>query len=323
MMTYTNSNLATVNIPSPNMNKTRINSEYNPEGVIDMIAIHHMAGNLTVEACGRLFSNARRKASSTYGIGTDGRIAQYVDEAYRPWTTSSKAVDYRAVTVEVANDGGAPDWHVSDKAIESLIKLCADVCKRNGIKKLNYTGDSSGNLVMHKWYIATACPGPYLASKFKYIADEVNKLLAAEEEEKKEDNTKEENKLYYVQVGAYGKKENAEAMVAKLKSAGFNAIIKTDEIKAEEAKEVEEVKEEIKEEEPVTEPIVSEIKFDIGDKVKIKRGAPVYGTTTEFQPWVYNSTLYVRDIYGSRAVVSTLAFGAITGAVDTKYLIKI
>jgi nucleoid-associated protein YgaU len=52
-----------------------------------------------------------------------------------------------------------------------------DICQRNGIEKLNYTGDKSGNLTMHKWFAATGCPGPYLESKFPYIAEEVNKRL--------------------------------------------------------------------------------------------------------------------------------------------------
>lgn len=30
---------------------------------------------------------------------------------------------------------------------------------------------------MHQWYQNTNCPGPYLSSKFSYIADEVNKIL--------------------------------------------------------------------------------------------------------------------------------------------------
>jgi cell division protein FtsN len=34
-----------------------------------------------------------------------------------------------------------------------------------------------------------------------------------------------ESKLYRVQVGAYAKKENAEAMQNKLKAAGFDAVI--------------------------------------------------------------------------------------------------
>ena len=30
---------------------------------------------------------------------------------------------------------------------------------------------------MHTWLAATACPGPYLKTKFKYIAEQVNKKL--------------------------------------------------------------------------------------------------------------------------------------------------
>ena len=77
---------------------------------IDTITIHCMAGNCSVETCGNLFASSARQASSNYGIGTDGRIALYVDEANRSWCTSSNANDQRAVTIEVANNGGAPDW---------------------------------------------------------------------------------------------------------------------------------------------------------------------------------------------------------------------
>ncbi|MFR1232330.1 MAG: N-acetylmuramoyl-L-alanine amidase [Evtepia gabavorous] len=46
--------------------------------VIDTISIHCMAGNGSVETCGALFADPARKASSNYGIGSDGRIALYV-----------------------------------------------------------------------------------------------------------------------------------------------------------------------------------------------------------------------------------------------------
>lgn len=143
---------------------------------IDRITIHHMAGNLSVETCGNVFQS--RKASSNYGIGTDGRVGMYVEEKDRSWASSSSANDNRAVTIEVANNSGSPNWTVSDKALAKLIDLCTDICKRNGIKKLNYTGDTTGNLTMHKWFVATNCPGPYLESKFPYIASEVNKRLS-------------------------------------------------------------------------------------------------------------------------------------------------
>lgn len=142
------------------------------------ITPHHMAGNLSVEACGKLWQNPSRRCSSNYGIGTDGRIACYVEEQNRSWCSSSAANDNQAVTIEVANDGGAPDWHVSDKAIESLINLMVDICKRNGIKSMNFTGNANGNLTLHKYFTATACPGPYMEGKMSWIASQVNQRLA-------------------------------------------------------------------------------------------------------------------------------------------------
>ena len=72
---------------------------------IDTITIHCMAGNCSVETCGQIFASSARQASSNYGVGTDGRVALYVDEANRSWCTSSNANDQRAVTIEVANNG--------------------------------------------------------------------------------------------------------------------------------------------------------------------------------------------------------------------------
>lgn len=147
---------------------------------IRKITIHHMAGNLTVEQCGAVFAPTSRKASSNYGIGTDGRIGMYVEEKDRAWTSSSPDNDNQAVTIEVANNTLGPSWTVSDKAMSSLIDLCVDICKRNGIQRLNFTGDKTGNLTMHCYFKSTLCPGPYLKSKFPYIASEVNKRLGAE-----------------------------------------------------------------------------------------------------------------------------------------------
>lgn len=104
----------------------------------------------------------------------------YVEEKDRAWTSSSPDNDNQAVTIEVANNTLGPNWTVSDKAMASLIDLCVDICKRNGIQRLNFTGDKTGNLTMHCYFKSTLCPGPYLKSKFPYIASEVNKRLGAE-----------------------------------------------------------------------------------------------------------------------------------------------
>ena len=156
---------------------------------ITKITIHHMAGNFTVEQCGNAFASKARQASSNYGIGTDGRVGLYVEEQNRSWASSNRENDNMAVTIEVANDEIGGNWHVSDKALKKLIELCTDICKRNGIKELKFTGDKSGNLTMHKYFAATGCPGPYLESKFPYIASEVNKRLKAKEIPKEIENT--------------------------------------------------------------------------------------------------------------------------------------
>ena len=145
---------------------------------VDKITIHHMAGNLSAETCGYVFQT--REASANYGIDTGGKVGCYVDEDNRAWSTANYSNDRRAINIELANDGGAPDWHVSDTAINKCIDLCVDICKRHGISRLNYTGDANGNLTRHNMFMATTCPGPYLQSKFPYIADEVNKRLSGQ-----------------------------------------------------------------------------------------------------------------------------------------------
>lgn len=149
-------------------------------GKIDRITIHHMAGVGTVEQCGAIFASPSRGASANYGVGNDGRIGLYVPEDKRAWTSSSALNDNRAVTIEVSNSAAYYPWPVSAAAYRALIDLCVDICRRNGIEKLVYTGDTRGNLTRHNMFAATLCPGPYLQERFPAIAEEVNERLEDE-----------------------------------------------------------------------------------------------------------------------------------------------
>ena len=140
------------------------------------ITPHHMAGNLTIEQCANVFASSSRQASANYGIGTDGRIGCYVDEDNRSWASANYNNDRQAITIEVANDEIGGNWHVSDKALESLINLCVDICKRYNFT-LTYDGTPNGSLTRHNMFVNTTCPGPYLQSKFPNIVEEVNKRL--------------------------------------------------------------------------------------------------------------------------------------------------
>lgn len=191
---------------------------------IDTISIHCMAGDLSIEDCGDLFADPARKASSNYGIGSDGRIGLYVEETDRSYCSSNSANDHRAVTIEVANDGGADTgWHISDAAYRSLINLCADICRRNGIKELKWKADKSligqvdkQNMTVHRWFAAKACPGDYLYNLHGTIASEVNSLLKG---------TSVNGLLYRVQVGAYSSKTNADSMLKKVSNAGYDTYM--------------------------------------------------------------------------------------------------
>lgn len=163
-------------IISPNKNKRK--------SKIDTISIHCMACNGTAVSLGNHFANKSAKASSNYGIGSDGLIACYVPEEYRSWCTSNPENDHRAITIEVANDGGAPDWHVSTAALGALVELLTDICKRNGIPRLLWRADKSligqvdkQNMTVHRWFANKACPGNYLYNLHGSIAEDVNVRL--------------------------------------------------------------------------------------------------------------------------------------------------
>lgn len=221
-MAFTNSSLISYTKLSPNHSGQRTQP-------ITKITVHHMAGNLSVETCGNLFANPNRNASSNYGIGSDGRIALYVEEKNRAWTSSSSWNDQRAITIEVANNTLAPNWTISDMAYKSLINLIVDICKRNNIKELKFTGDKNGSYTWHCFYAATACPGPYLKAKTPQIIEEVNNRLKevynftpAKEEEKTPQISEE---IYIV------KKGDTLSKIAKIYNTTYQKIAKDNNIK--------------------------------------------------------------------------------------------
>lgn len=153
---------------------------------IDTITIHCYVGQASVESMGGWFSEKSARCSCNYGIGSDGRIALIVDERDRSWCSSSSSNDNRAITIECASDRTEP-YAVNDKVYASLIKLCADICKRNDIKELRWKGDKTligqvdkQNLTVHRWFANKSCPGEYLYNLHGRIAKEVNDILKSD-----------------------------------------------------------------------------------------------------------------------------------------------
>lgn len=180
-MAYTNSNLVSYTKLSPNHSGQRTHS-------IDRITPHCVVGQLSAESICGCFTSPSRQASCNYGIGKDGRISLCVEEKNRSWCSSSNANDQRAVTIECASDMSEP-YAMNSAVYNSLVKLCVDICKRNGKKKLLWLADKNKTLnyapksdemvlTVHRWFANKSCPGNWLYSRLGDLAAKVTSELS-------------------------------------------------------------------------------------------------------------------------------------------------
>lgn len=168
---------------------------------IDTIIIHCIVGQCTAKDGVEWFYETPTDCSVQYVVGRDGSVGQSVEEEYRAWTTggvdhdgkpirvngfSGADMDHRAVTIEVASDT-TPPYAITDEAYEALVKLCADICMRNGIGALKWCGDKSlvgvtdkQNMAVHRWFAYKDCPGDYIYERLGEIAGRVNKIIEEE-----------------------------------------------------------------------------------------------------------------------------------------------
>lgn len=342
MSKYTNSGLVDCVVLSHNYTNGR-------KHAIDTITPHCVVGQLTAEGIGACFPMGAG-ASCNYGIGKDGRVVLVVEEKNRSWCSSNADNDNRAVTIECASDGKQP-YAFNDAVYNKLITLCADICKRNGKTKLLWLGSKETTinytpaphemlLTVHRWFANKSCPGDWLYSRMSEFAAKVNaKLSAGASTTKTSSKAKVEaeplDSIYTVQIGAYSKKANAESMLSKVKAKGFDCFI----VNVSGLYKVQVGAYAIEANAKAMKAKLKAAGFDafisvgsgidkstdikVGDKVKMQKHAPQYGKTAEFASWVYDTTLYVREVDGSRIVVSTLSSGDVTGAVNKKYLTKV
>ncbi len=185
------------------------------------ITPHHMAGVLSAEQCGRIFQAKGRQASSNYGIGNDGKIACYVGEENRAWTSSNSVNDCQAITIEVSNSSTGGEWPVSAAAWNSLVNLCVDICKRYNFK-LTYDGTKNGSLTRHNMFANTSCPGKYLQSRFQELADTVNAQLDGGKTPVSNPNTSKKSNEEIANEVIAGKWGNGSDRFNRLAQAGYD-----------------------------------------------------------------------------------------------------
>ncbi len=218
-MAYTNSPIVVYTKLSPNHSGQRTHS-------IDRITPHCVVGQCSVETLGSIFAPSSRQASSNYGIGEDGRVGMYVEEKNRSWCSSSNANDQRAVTIECASDNTEP-YAFKDVVYQTLIKLCVDICQRNGKKKLLWLGDKDTTLAytpkademvltVHRWFANKSCPGSWMYARMGDLASKVTAQLGGSKQEETPTVTDAEKTIWDFLHGKIGNAYGAAGMMGNL-----------------------------------------------------------------------------------------------------------
>ena len=145
------------------------------------ITLHIMVGYLA--GTDATFANSDSQASAHYGIGSTGEIHQYVSE--RDGSYSDANYMSNCSTISIEHEGGMSDGAVCTQAcIDASARLCADIARRYGWKKLWHDG-LKGNVWLHREIPGTdhaACPD-FAPNGLPYqqVIDKANNLLEGQE----------------------------------------------------------------------------------------------------------------------------------------------
>ena len=140
------------------------------------IVIHHACAT-TIDSVARTFQTVGRNGSAHYCV-CDDQISLMVDEANTAWHCSNWNGNNRTIGIEVCNKNLAPNYDISEKSFNTLVRLVADIANRNGFGKLQYLPDGDGTgITGHKdWKGAsTSCPGQ-LYPRLAEIAQKANDI---------------------------------------------------------------------------------------------------------------------------------------------------
>lgn len=130
-------NITRVTIPTTNFGSVR--------GRPTRITFHHIVGDLA--AARARFKKLGEQASATFGIGSDGRIEQFVELDRIPYSDGVFASN--KITASIEHAGGHPSVPYTEKMYASSVHLVAWLIQTYGINDFK----------RHRDLKATACPG--------------------------------------------------------------------------------------------------------------------------------------------------------------------
>lgn len=167
---------------------------------VDRITLHIMAGRLA--GTDATFARASRKASSTYGVGSDGSIHQYVRESEAAWADGSMDSNRRTISIE--HEGGLAGIPCTDACVQASARLCADIALRHGWTRLTH----GANVWLHREvppHTHPACPDKCANPlPWQTVIDKANALIAAQTTTT--DKDKEEDDMPQLLIAPFGTK---------------------------------------------------------------------------------------------------------------------
>lgn len=125
----------------------------------DKVTIHHNGGRLTHQGVLSVWQS--RPASAHFNVDAAGTVAQYVRTNEYAWATGSTEGNQRSISIEMCNETVGPEWRVSETTWRSAARLAGWLFAR-----VIGTRPNSSNLVQHRNWSSTACPGPYIGGKW-------------------------------------------------------------------------------------------------------------------------------------------------------------
>lgn len=143
---------------------------------ISRITFHHIVGD--APAAINTFNAGNRGDSSSYIIGSDGHIYQYVPENDTPWTDANWDSNCRSITIEHA--GGHPSVPYTAAMYEASAQLVAYLINKYGISDFKRHRDV---IDRSRYPGGTACPGDLnveaIVARAHEIINEANRPIPA------------------------------------------------------------------------------------------------------------------------------------------------
>lgn len=225
---------------------------YLPNRDIEYLALHYTAGTTskagTALNLAKWFAsggNPQNPASSDY-IVDDRDIVQYNEDIknryawcvggslYKNPTTSlgatlyGKATNRNTLSIEICSskknkkslDADDKDWYFTADVLDNTEQLVKYLMKQYNIPV--------ERVIMHHTVTGKLCPAMWTqteAALNNYYAF-LDRLRDKPIEQQKQEQISTKKKMYYVQVGAYGIRSNAEAMLKEVKKVYPDAFIK-------------------------------------------------------------------------------------------------